>query len=133
MVHRKVPGNVSPPLQFFRLRKPPCCLSNCTRRSWEQALDWFILPLSLPTLTMEFSLDRKRRSHKWNRKEVETFWFFRLRFRRVYDSAYDSVFRFSLGHKPSYDSDFDSDSDSVANENQTLRHSGILVTAVDFG
>ena len=51
--------------------------------------------------------------------------------RRVYDSAYDSVFRFSLGHKPCYDSD--SDTDSVANENQTLRHSGILVTAVDFG
>ena len=49
---------------------------------------------------------------------METFWFFRLRFRRAYDSAYDSVFRFSLGHKRSYDSDYDSDSDSVASENQ---------------
>ena len=51
---------------------------------------------------------------------METFWFFRLRFRRAYDSAYDSDFRFSLGHKLSYDSDYDSDSDSVASENQPL-------------
>ena len=53
---------------------------------------------------------------------METFWFFRLRFRRAYDSAYDSDFRFSLGHKRSYDSDYDSDSDSdsVASENQPL-------------
>ena len=36
------------------------------------------------------------------------------------DSAYDSDFRFSLGHKLSYDSDYDSDSDSVASENQPL-------------
>ena len=45
---------------------------------------------------------------------METFWFFRLRFRRAYDSAYDSDFRFSLGHKLSYDSD------TVASENQPL-------------
>ena len=45
---------------------------------------------------------------------METFWFFRLRFRRAYDSAYDSDFRFSLGHKLHYD--FDYDSDSVASE-----------------
>ena len=45
---------------------------------------------------------------------METFWFFRLRFRRAYDTAYDSDFRFSLGHKLSYDSD------SVASENQPL-------------
>ena len=51
---------------------------------------------------------------------METFWFFRLRFRRAYDSAYDSDFRFSLGHKLSYDSDYDSDSDYVASENQPL-------------
>ena len=51
---------------------------------------------------------------------METFWFFRLRFRRAYDSAYDSDFRFSLGHKLSYDSDYDSDSDSVTSENQPL-------------
>ena len=57
---------------------------------------------------------------------METFWFFRLRFRRAYDSAYDSDFWFSLGHKRSYDSAYDSDSvrlrptpsDSVASENQ---------------
>ena len=30
---------------------------------------------------------------------METFWFFRLGFRRAYDSAYDSDIRFSLGHK----------------------------------
>ena len=47
---------------------------------------------------------------------METFWFFRPRFRRAYDSAYDSDFRFSLGQKLSYDSDYDSD--SVASENQ---------------
>ena len=51
---------------------------------------------------------------------METFWFFRLRFRRAYDSAYDSDFRFSLGRKLSYDSDYDSDSDSVAGENKPL-------------
>ena len=49
---------------------------------------------------------------------METFWFFRLRFRRAYDSAYDSDFWFSLGDKVSYDSDYDSDSNSVASENQ---------------
>ena len=35
-------------------------------------------------------------------EEMETFWFFRLRFRQAYDSAYDSDFRFSLGHKLFY-------------------------------
>ena len=48
---------------------------------------------------------------------METFWFFRLRFRRTYDSAYDSDFRFSLGNKRSYDSNYDSDSN--ASENQS--------------
>ena len=51
---------------------------------------------------------------------METFWFFRLRFRRADDSVNDSDFRFSLGHKLSYDSDYDSDYDSVASENQPL-------------
>ena len=57
---------------------------------------------------------------------METFWSFRLRFRRAYDYAYDSVFQFPLGHKRSCDSDYetdydsDYDSDSVANENQPL-------------
>ena len=45
---------------------------------------------------------------------METLRFFRLRFRRAYDSAYDSDFRFSLGHKLSYDSDYG----SVASENR---------------
>jgi len=39
---------------------------------------------------------------------MEMFWFFWLRFRQAYDSAYDSNFRFSLGHKCSYDSDYNS-------------------------
>ena len=43
---------------------------------------------------------------------METFWFVWLRFRRAYDSAYDSDFWFSLSHKRSYDSD------SVISENQ---------------
>lgn len=35
---------------------------------------------------------------------VVKFWFFRLRgFRRAYDSAYNTDFRFSLGHKHPYD------------------------------
>ena len=46
---------------------------------------------------------------------MEPFWFFRLRFRRAYDSAYDSDFQFSLAQKGSYDSDYD----SVISENQT--------------
>ena len=58
---------------------------------------------------------------------MEPFWFFRLRFRRAYDSAYDSDFWFSLGRKCSYDSDSDSDSDSVASENQP---SGLTVLTI---
>ena len=61
--------------------------------------DWMVLPLLLPTPTTQFSLDHKRRSRKRNRKKwkrsdssdsdsVEL------------DSAYDSDFRLSLGHKP---------------------------------
>ena len=68
---------------------------------------------------------------------METFWFFWLRFRRAYDSAYDSDFWFSpghkrsydsaydsdfwfsLSHKRSYDSAYDSDSDSAVSENQS--------------
>ena len=45
---------------------------------------------------------------------METFWFFRLRFRRADNSAYDSDLRFSLGHKLSYYSD----SHSAASKNQ---------------
>jgi len=85
-----------------------------------KACDWFILPRLLTTPTSWFSLVHKRRSHKRNQKKMETFWFLRLRFRRLYDSAYDSVLRFSLERKHSYDSDYDSDSDSVASENQPL-------------
>ena len=54
---------------------------------------------------------------------METFWFFRLRFRQAYDSAYDSNFCFSLDHKHCYDSAYDSDSDSVTSENQPLGNS----------
>ena len=35
--------------------------------------DWFILPLLLPTPTIWFSLDRKRRKRKRSRKKMETF------------------------------------------------------------
>ena len=54
---------------------------------------------------------------------METFWFFLLRFRWAYDSAYDSDFRFSLGHKLTYDYDYNYDSDSVASEDQPLVNS----------
>ena len=47
---------------------------------------------------------------------MEMFWFFWLQFRRVYDSAYDSDFLFSLGYNHSYDSTYD----SVASENHPL-------------
>ena len=63
-----------------------------------------------------------RRSRKRSRKKMERFWFFWLRFRRAYDSAYDSDFWFSLGHTRSYDSD----SDSVASENQPLENRSLL-------
>ena len=53
---------------------------------------------------------------------METFWFFWLWFRRAYDSAYNSDFWFSLGHKPSYDSAYDSNSHSIVSENQPLPH-----------
>ena len=63
--------------------------------------------------------------NKWKNEEscvreqqTETFWFFWLRFRRAYNSAYDSDVWFSLGHKRFYDSADDSDSDSVASEYQ---------------
>ena len=52
---------------------------------------------------------------------METFLFFRLRFRRAYESAYDSDFWFSLSSKRSYDSAYDSDSDPVASENRPLQ------------
>jgi len=90
-----------------------------TKRENEHC-DWFILLLLLPTPTIWFSLDRKQRNRKRSGKKMETFWFFRLRFRRANDSAYDSDFWFSLGHKRSYDSAYDSDSNSVGSENQPL-------------
>ena len=61
--------------------------------------DWFILPLLLLTPTIWFSLDRKRRNHKRSQKKMEMFRFFRVRFCRAYDSAYNSDFWFSLSHK----------------------------------
>ena len=42
-------------------------------------------------------------------EEMKTFWFFRLWFRQACDSAYDSYFQFSWGHKLFYDYDSDSD------------------------
>ena len=47
---------------------------------------------------------------------METYFFFRLRFRRAYESAYDSDFWFSLSRMRFYESAYDSDSDSVASE-----------------
>ena len=55
---------------------------------------------------------------------METFWFFWLRFRRAYDSAYDSDFLLSLGYKRSYDSAYDPD--SVPSENQPLGNKTLL-------
>ena len=58
-------------------------------------------------------------------EEMETFGLFRLRFRWAYDSAYESDFRFSQGHKLSYDSEYDSD--SVASEKQALVNSRVML------
>ena len=51
---------------------------------------------------------------------METLWFFRLRFRRAYDSTYDSDFWFTMSQALLYDSAYASDFDSVASENQPL-------------
>ena len=51
---------------------------------------------------------------------METFWFLHLRFRRFYDSAYDSDFH--KVNKLSHDSDYD----SVSTENQPLNHLATL-------
>ena len=40
-------------------------------------------------------------------EEMDTFWFFRLRYRQAYNSAYDFDFRISRDRKHSYDSDYD--------------------------
>ena len=48
---------------------------------------------------------------------METFWFVRLRFRRAYDYASDSDFRFSPRHKRSYNPNYD----SLASENKPLK------------
>ena len=53
---------------------------------------------------------------------MKTFWFFRLRISCAYDSAYDSDFLFSQGHKRSYHSAYDSYSYSVDRENQPRRN-----------
>ena len=85
----------------------------------DEPCDWFHSSASAYDWDNLFSLDRKPRSDKQNRKKMETFWFLRLRFRRPYDSANVSVVWFSLDVKrPEYDSDYDSD--SVDNENQRL-------------
>ena len=64
---------------------------------------------------------------------METSWFFRLRVRRTYDSAYDSDFGFSKGHKRSYDSANDSDSDSDLSLLKTKgRKQNSRITTVKF-
>ena len=55
-------------------------------------------------------------------EEMETFWIFWHRFRRAYDSVYDSDFWFSQAHKRSYDFQ----SDSVTSENQPLVAWGVI-------
>ena len=83
--------------------------------------DWFILPLLLPTPTIWFSLDRKRRSHKQSRKQMEGVLIFLTSIPSCLSwlSCHDSDFWFSISHKRSYNSA--PDSDSVASENQPLR------------
>ena len=101
---------------FFFICKTCCPSRPCPLRA--RYCDWLVLPLQLPTPTMLFFLIRKRRSRKRNRKKMEPFRFFRHRFRRPYDSPYDTDFLFSLDYKRSYHSTYDTDSDSVAIENQ---------------
>ena len=72
--------------------------------------DWLILPLLLATPTMQFSLDRKQRSHK-----------------RMRCCASDSV---SLFHQIAslYASDYDSDYDSVTSKNQVFYDSDFIAS-----
>ena len=86
--------------------------------AWEYVpVLWLVYP-SASASDSDNLVFTKSGSRKRSQKKMETFWSFRLRFRRPYDSAYDSDFLFSLSHKRSYDSAYDSDSDSVASENQ---------------
>ena len=70
----------------------------------------------------------KRRSHKRNRKKMETFWFFQLR--HSYDSAYDSALFIFISHKRCYGSAYDSD--SVTGKNQTLNATYLMFSEGDF-
>ena len=69
----KIPANVSVMVQvsLFCLKQARLTKPIMTRGSVH--CDWFILPLLLLTPTIWFSLDRERRSHKRDRKKMETF------------------------------------------------------------
>ena len=88
-------------------------------QAWEPALR-----LVNPSASASDSDNQVFRDHKRNVSEVvrngNVLILIKLRFRRTYDSAYDSDFLFSLGNKRSYHSAYDSDPDSVASENQPL-------------
>ena len=84
-------------------------------KTWERALR-LTYPSAFASDSDIVLLKKEIRSRKRYRKKMERLWFFSRRFRQVYDSAYDSDFKFSLGHKRSYDSD----SDTVAREKQPL-------------
>ena len=85
--------------------------------------DWFILPPLLPTPTIWFSLDCKRRSHQRNQKKMETFCFLLTpipsRLWPLLRLLTSPLFDFhKVIYKRSYDSTYDSVSNSVVNENQ---------------
>ena len=47
-----------------------------TGKHGNEHCDWFILPLRVPTSTIWFSLNRKRRSYEQNWEKTGTLWFF---------------------------------------------------------
>ena len=64
---------------------------------------------------------------------METFWFFWLWFRHAYDSAYDSDFLFSLGHKRwTYNSTYNSESITREKQPQVIIKKNSS-TITDFG
>ena len=120
-------------LWLRRLRSSENCIVGVSSKSgWINQWQCSILGLEIGWV-FRFCFRLRQPSFQWiisdvvangsESEEMETFWFFRLRFCRAYNSTYDSDIRFSLGHKLSYDSDYDTD--SVATENQPLNNTHV--------
>ena len=83
--------------------------------------DWFVLSLSLATLTptMQFSLDHKRWSHKRNQRSASD------SVSLIFTRSYHIMSLYASDYDSDQDSDYGSDYDSVASENQPLGAFGL--------